>query len=101
MTSLSKETELDSEEVIPRATRFFGPDGTGLAICERSSHEVSFAGRGGYVTVHASRTDGRVTINLVANEWELHETRDPSSILPPGRADLAGRRPRARPHHRC
>jgi hypothetical protein len=75
MTNLSKETELEPEEVILRAARFFGPDGAGLAVCERSNHEVSFEGGGGYVTVHASRTDGGVTVKLVANEWEFHAER--------------------------
>lgn len=75
MTNLSKETELGPDEVILRAIRFFGPDGTGLAVRERSSHEVSFEGGGGYVTVHASRTDAGVTVKLVANEWEFHAER--------------------------
>ena len=51
MLRISKQTQLDREEAIGRAAKFFGKGGEGLEETERNPCCISFEGGGGYVYV--------------------------------------------------
>jgi hypothetical protein len=51
MIKIAKKTRLASEEVIARASKFFGPGGEGLEETERNPCCISFEGGGGYLSI--------------------------------------------------
>jgi len=72
MLRLGKETKQSPQEVLDKAVAFFGPDGLGLALRQRSEQSVAFQGGGGYVSVTARRTaEGEPTaVDLESREWD-------------------------------
>jgi hypothetical protein len=67
MLRISKESRLAPDEILARASRYFGKGGEGLDETERGSCCISFAGGGGYVTV------------MVSEEGNLHREVDVES----------------------
>ena len=57
MLKIAKQTGLVPEEVIDRASKFFGKGGEGLEEKERNPCCISFEGGGGYVSIY-SFSDG-------------------------------------------
>ena len=51
MLRISKKTRLEREEIIDRASKFFGTGGEGLDETEKNFCCISFEGGGGYVAV--------------------------------------------------
>jgi len=72
MIRMGKETKLDSAELIAKAVAYFGPEGLGLEIEERSSCCARFAGGGGYVFVQGNEDEspGGMEVIVEGREWE-------------------------------
>ena len=70
MIRLGKETKLSGEQVLERAIAFFGEQGQGLSITERSSRHVSLEGCGGFVTVEVRQENGATKVDVSTREWE-------------------------------
>jgi hypothetical protein len=70
MLRIAKKTKLEREELIDRASNFFGKDGNGLDIIEKNPCCITFEGGGGHVTVSiADEEKGR----MVEVETREHE----------------------------
>ena len=70
MARYSKESKLQPDEVLRRATDFFEA-GLGLTVAERTECCLSFEGGGGHVTVSAARCEpGRTDVDLETREWD-------------------------------
>jgi hypothetical protein len=62
-------TKLSPEEIIQKAVGFFGKDGVGLEVTDRSRCCAYFEGGGGHVRVKVS--EGKTTeVELVTREWD-------------------------------
>jgi hypothetical protein len=65
------ETRLTVNEVMRRATDYFGPNGSvGLAITEQGDYRIVFAGGGGYVIAEARRAPSGSRIELEVREFD-------------------------------
>ena len=65
MLRISKQSRLNTEEILAKATRYFGKGGEGLDETERGGCCISFSGVGGYVTVtvcEQTQPDGKWTL---------------------------------------
>ena len=70
MIRIAKNTRLTSEEIIEKASSFFGTAGEGLDEKERGSCCISFEGAGGYVTVSVADQEGRRMVDVESREFE-------------------------------
>ena len=70
MLRISRETGLTVEQVLDRASEFFGRDGQGLDEKERGSCCVSFEGGGGFVTVSVAEQPGKRSVEIETREHE-------------------------------
>ena len=70
MIRISKKCRLKSEEIIAKASSYFGKGGEGLDETERGSCCISFSGVGGYVTVTVCEKDNEREVELEAREFE-------------------------------
>ena len=68
---ISAKTKLRPDEVIRRATNFFGPGGQGLELTDESDGYVCFEGGGGGVEVTASVEGKKTSVELVSREWDF------------------------------
>jgi hypothetical protein len=76
MARYGKESHFETKEVLRRAEAFFGPDGLGLKVVERSECCVSFEGSGGHVTISAARCRPKKTeVDLETREWDYQVKR--------------------------
>lgn len=77
MINLGAETKLSPDEVLSRASQFFGPTGVGLAERRDSDGCLTFIGGGGHVSVTVSRpaAGGMTDVAVQAQEWERDATR--------------------------
>jgi hypothetical protein len=57
------------EQVIQKAVDFFGKDGVGLEVMDRSRCCAQFEGGGGHVSVTVSEGD-KTEVELVTREWD-------------------------------
>ncbi len=72
MARYGKETKLEASEVLQRAEKFFGPEGLGMKLIERTDCCLSFEGSGGHVTVSAARCESEKTeVDLETREWDF------------------------------
>ena len=71
MAHYSTETRLTSEEVLRRATLYFGPEGLGLEVCQQDPCRMDFTGGGGHVTIAASAEGGKTAVDLETREWDF------------------------------
>jgi hypothetical protein len=69
---MGKETKASPEAVIEKAISFFGKEGVGLRLVQRSTNSVHFTLAGGHVQVVATPiSDGRKTdVDVQTREWE-------------------------------
>jgi hypothetical protein len=69
---MGKETKASPEAVIEKAVSFFGKEGVGLTLAQRSSNSVYFTQAGGHVQVVATPiNDGRKTdVDVQTRELE-------------------------------
>jgi hypothetical protein len=70
MIRIAKNTRLTPEEIIEKASGFFGSAGEGLEEKERGMCCISFEGAGGYVTVSVADQDGRRMVDVESREFE-------------------------------
>jgi hypothetical protein len=75
MLSIAKETRLEREEIIDRASRFFGKGGEGLNEKEKNSCCISFEGGGGYVSVLITDEEKRRMVDVETREHEYQVKR--------------------------
>jgi len=74
MKRIAKDSRQDREAVMAAATSFFGPDGLGLEIAERSDGCVTFEGGGGFVRVSSEPRDHGSAVEVETAEWEQPAT---------------------------
>lgn len=70
MIRISKTLRLSPEEIITRASQFFGKGGEGLLEMERGACCISFSGAGGHVTVLVSELDNHRTVDVESKEFD-------------------------------
>ena len=70
MIRISKKSRLDPDEILVKASRYFGKDGEGLDETERGSCCISFSGAGGYVNVTVSEKTNQREVDVEAREFE-------------------------------
>jgi len=75
MIRLTKPTRLESNDVIARASAFFGKDGEALTEKQRNVCCIAFEGSGGYVTVFVMDEDNRRTVDVETREFEYQVKR--------------------------
>ena len=71
MIKIAKQTKLASEELIDRASTFFGKDGEGLEETERNQCCISFEGGGGYVSISIYDEEKHRTVDVETREFEF------------------------------
>jgi hypothetical protein len=70
MIRISKKSRLKPEDIIAKASRFFGKGGEGLEETERGPCCISFAGAGGYVTVAVAEKITEREVDVETREFE-------------------------------
>ena len=70
MLRISKKSQLDSGEILAKASRFFGKGGEGLDETESGPYCISFSGAGGYVTVTVSEKTNQREVDVETREFE-------------------------------
>ena len=70
MLRISKKTRLQREEIIDRASEFFGKGGVGLDEKEKNLCCISFEGGGGYVSVLIADEEKRRVVDVETREYE-------------------------------
>jgi hypothetical protein len=80
MLRISKESRLSPDEILFRASSYFGKGGEGLEETERGSCCISFAGAGGYVTVTVSEEDNHREVDVESREFEYQARQFLSSV---------------------
>ena len=75
MIRITKETTHSADEVMRRASDFFGPKGLGLEEKARNECCTSFEGGGGYVLVTVVDGEGKRDVDIESKEWEYQVKR--------------------------
>jgi len=75
MIRISRHTRLTPENVIGRASDFFGEGGEALTERQRHSCCITFEGAGGYVTVSVVQEDSYRIVEVEAREFEYQAKR--------------------------
>ncbi len=70
-TRYGAETRIKAGDVLKEAVRFFGPEGLGLQVADRTLTGVRLEGGGGYVDVQV-RVGPQTEVDVVIHEWEAH-----------------------------
>ena len=70
MLRISKKSRLNTDEILGKASRYFGKGGEGLDEMERGPCCISFSGVGGYVTVTVSEQDDQREVDVETREFE-------------------------------
>ena len=70
MIKIAKQTRLTPEQVIDRASKFFGKDGEGLEEKERNPCCISFEGGGGYVSISINEEEKNRMVDVETREFE-------------------------------
>ena len=70
MIRIAKQTRLKPEDIIEKASRFFGEGGEELEEKERNRCCISFEGAGGYVAVSVVDEDKHRVIDVETREFE-------------------------------
>ncbi|MGE5258853.1 MAG: hypothetical protein ACM3KE_19430 [Hyphomicrobiales bacterium] len=80
MIRISKKTRINRDEIIARASRYFGKGGEGLDETERGPCCVSFSGAGGYVTVMVVERSDQREVDIESREFEYQAKRFLESV---------------------
>ena len=75
MIKIAKQTGLAPEEVIDRASKFFGKDGQGLEEKQRNPCCLSFEGGGGYVSIAIYDEEKHRMVEIESREFEYQVKR--------------------------
>jgi hypothetical protein len=70
MARYEKESFLNAERILEKASSFFGPDGLGLRPSEAEGGCTTFEGGGGHVSVHVCKSGERSHVELETREWD-------------------------------
>jgi len=70
MIHITKETTHSADEVVRRASDFFGSQGLGLEEKEHNSCCITFEGGGGYVSVTVVEAEGKRDVDIECREWD-------------------------------
>jgi hypothetical protein len=70
MIHITKDTKHSANEVVRRASDFFGTQGLGLEEKERNSCCIAFEGGGGYVSIRLVEAGGKRDVDVESREWE-------------------------------
>ena len=70
MIHITKETTLPVDDVLERASNFFGSQGLGLEEKDRNSCCIAFDGGGGYVSITVAEAAGKRDVDVESREWE-------------------------------
>ena len=70
MLRIAKQSRLNTDEIIAKASGYFGKGGEGLDVTERGSCCISFYGAGGYVTVTVSEEANQREVEVETREFE-------------------------------
>jgi len=70
MIHITKETTLPVDDVLRRASDFFGSQGLGLQEKERNSCCIAFDGGGGYVSITVAEAAGKRDVDVESREWD-------------------------------
>ncbi len=70
MIRISKQTRITPEEIIAKASDYFGAKGEGLAEKDRNRCCITFEGAGGYVTVSVVEENERRIVDVETREFE-------------------------------
>jgi hypothetical protein len=70
MLRISKKIRMNTDEILGKASRYFGKGGEGLDETERSHCCISFSGAGGYVTVAVTEKANQREVDVETREFE-------------------------------
>ena len=70
MIHITKETTHSADEVLRRASDFFGSQGLGLEEKDRNSCCIAFDGGGGYVSITVAEAAGKRDVDIECREWD-------------------------------
>ena len=70
MLRISKQSRLNTDEILAKASGYFGKGGEGLDETERGGCCISFSGGGGYVTVTVSEQTSQREVDVETREFE-------------------------------
>ena len=70
MLRISKLSRLNTDEILAKASGYFGKGGEGLDETERGGCCISFSGVGGYVTVTVCEQNRQREVNVETREFE-------------------------------
>ena len=71
MLRIAAKTKYTPEEVIKKATKFFGPDGYKLKIINQTDTSVNFEGGDGTIEISACAENGKTTVDFISREWDF------------------------------
>jgi len=75
MLRIAKQTRLKAEDIVRKASAYFGEGGENLTEKERNPCCVSFEGGGGYVAVSVSDEDKHRVVDVETREFEYQAKR--------------------------
>ena len=75
MLHIAKKSRLNREEIINRASKYFGKDGEGLTEICRNLCSISFEGIGGYVTTSITEEKNFRIVDVETREFEYQAKR--------------------------
>jgi hypothetical protein len=75
MIRIAKQTRLAPEDIIERASKYFGKGGEELQETQRNPCCISFEGAGGYVSVSVVDESEHRTVDVESREFEYHARR--------------------------
>ena len=70
MIHITKETTLPVDDVLERASNFFGSQGLGLEEKDRNSCCIAFDGGGGYVSITVAEAGDKRDVDVESREWD-------------------------------
>jgi hypothetical protein len=70
MLQISKKSQLNSDKILAKASRYFGKGGEGLDETESSPCCISFSGAGGFVTVTVYEKAIEREVDVETREFE-------------------------------
>ena len=75
MLRIGKNTQQSSQEILEKATTFFGPGGLGLNVTPAGPYTPVFTGGGGFVQVQAAPQQQGADIDIQTREWDYDARR--------------------------
>ena len=75
MLRIAKQTRLNADDIVRKASAYFGEGGESLVEKERNPCCVSFEGAGGYVSVSIADEDKHRVVDVETREFEYQAKR--------------------------